>query len=247
MCGRFALTLPLTAVLEWFGARLGLVQDNAAKDLDRPRYNIRPTEQIWTVLAGPEGREVRPMRWGFLPVWCKTPNAGPPLINARSETIAEKPAFREACRATRCLIPADGFYEWRAAAGRGRDPYWIHPTNSDRLAFAGVWRRWTGPDGEPIDTVAIVTCAAQGPLADLHHRAPVQIPAQDHALWLGEEGRGAAALMRDAPEGYWGFHPVSTDINTGGRAAPDHPSLRDPVAPRDAAPPLEPDDQPKLL
>ncbi|MEO1329730.1 MAG: SOS response-associated peptidase [Pseudomonadota bacterium] len=249
MCGRFALTVPLTAVIEWFGACAAMGQDNALKDLDRPRHNIRPTETIWMIRraegqsegqreseaggagenGGAGGREIAAVRWGFLPVWYKKPNDGPLLINARGETVAEKPAFREACRETRCLIPADGFYEWKASAGPGKAPYWIHPGAGDRVAFAGVWRRWTGPDGAELDTVAIVTCAAEGPLADLHHRLPVRIAEPDFGLWLGEEGGGAARLMRAPDPAFWAFHPVSTAINRGGRAAPDGPELREPT------------------
>ncbi len=235
MCGRFALTLPLTAVVEWFSARTETGLDNALKALDRPRYNIRPTETIWAVVSAATGRdaparEVRPMRWGFLPRWAKAPNDGPPLINARGETAAEKPAFAAACRETRCLIPADGFYEWKAAAGRGKEPYWIRPAAADRVAFAGLWRRWTGPSGDTLETCAIVTCQAEGPLAALHDRLPVSVPPEAYGLWLGEEGPGAARLMRAPGDDFWRFHRVSTAINTGGRNAPDGPELRAPVS-----------------
>lgn len=244
MCGRFALTLPLTAVIEWFAATPRLGAAPALATLDRPRHNIRPTETLWTVAAGEAGREIRPMRWGFLPRCYKGPSDGPLLINARSETIAEKPAFREACRTTRCLIPADGFYEWKTAEGRGKAPHWIHPAAGDRVAFAGVWRQWTAPPGSPggdatLDTVAIVTASAGPPIDALHHRTPVVIEAADFGLWLGEAGHGAAALMRAAEPAFWAFHPVSTAINRGGRDAPDEPALRAPVD-MDAAAAAEP-------
>lgn len=222
MCGRFALTLPQDAVRAHFEADLW----PGVEALDIARYNIRPTQQVAVVARDPEqGRVLRPMRWGFVPHWAKGLNDGPLLINARGESIAEKPAFRAACRERRCLIPADGFYEWRAAAGRGKEPYWISPADGEPLAFAGVWQLWRDLEGEEIATVAVVTCAANEALAPLHERLPVRIAPEDYALWLGEAGKGASALMRAPAEDYWAFQPVSRAINKGGRDAPDGPEL----------------------
>lgn len=253
MCGRFALTLPQDAVLHHFDATPG----GDIAPLDRPRWNIRPTEQIAVVAIDPEqGRVLRPMRWGFIPHWAKSPTDGPLLINARGESVAEKPAFRAACRERRCLIPADGFYEWKASAGPGKEPYWIHPAAIDPtdfdpadtdpekhgpVAFAGVWQLWRSPEGEEIPTVAIVTCAANETLSPLHHRLPVAIAPEDYALWLGEAGRGAAVLMRAPAEDFYAFHRVSRAINKGGRNAPDGPELIEP------APPEEFEEPPRLI
>ena len=154
------------------------------------------------------------------------PNDGPLLINARAETIAEKPAFRKACRERRCLVPATGFYEWIKAADGGRDPFYIFPAEGDALAFAGVWRDWTAPDGETIPTVAIVTTAANADIAHIHHRMPVIIDADSFALWLGEAGKGASTLMKPAPDGRLHAYRVSRAVN-GTKI--DDASLMEPV------------------
>ena len=238
---------------EHFRAAGDLFAASGDAELDLPRYNIRPTERIWTIARDPESgaRVLAPMRWGFLPHWYKSESDGPLLINARGETVAEKPAFRKACRERRCLIPADGFYEWRASAGRGKEPYWIGPAADEGpIAFAGVWRVWSGPDGQEIASTAIVTCAAAPPLAEIHERQPVVISPDGFGLWLGEEGRGAAALMTAAEAEFFALHRVSRAINKGGRAAPDGPELREPIIEPDEdplSPPAPEDDAPRLL
>lgn len=248
MCGRFALTLPKDAAIGLFAARDGLLDDPLGASLpDAPRFNIRPTQPIWVVAAEPPdpgavdaaaapGRVLRAMRWGFIPHWAKSPNDGPLLINGRGETLAEKPAFQKSAIERRCLIPADGFYEWRAEAGRGKEPHWIHPRAGGPIAFAGVWRIWRGTldGGETVEipSVAIVTCAANDALRPLHERLPVVIPPERFGLWLGEEGKGAARLMSAVDDDFFDHHPVSTRINKGGRAAPDDADL---ISPADAA------------
>jgi putative SOS response-associated peptidase YedK len=137
-------------------------------------------------------RTVVPMRWGLLPPWYKTPSGGPLLINARAEGIAEKPAFREAVRERRCLLPADGFYEWQGEKG-AKLPYVIRPAAGGMIAFAGVWQAGQA-------TCAIVTCAANAVLAPIHERMPVVIGTEDFGLWLGEAGKGASRLMVPAPD-----------------------------------------------
>ena len=136
-----------------------------------PNYNVCPTTQIHTVMAD-ETRRLVSMRWGFLPHWYKTPNGGPLLINARAETIAEKPAFKAACRERRCLIPCTGFYEWTKDSEDNRLPWYIHTTNDAPLVFAGVWQDWER-DGQAFRSCAIVTCAANDTLSEIHHRMPV--------------------------------------------------------------------------
>lgn len=250
MCGRFALTLPQTALIDLFEAAPWppAVEDLAV--LDRPRHNIRPTERVPVAALDENGaRVLRPMRWGFLPHWAKGLSDGPPLINARSETIAEKPAFAKSARERRCLIPADGFYEWRASAGRGQEPHWIYAASGAPLVFAGVWRVWRGADktGAPFEiaSCAIVTTAANAALEPLHERLPVVVPPEQFGLWLGEEGRGAARLMTAPDDAFYAHHPVSRLINKGGRAAPDSPDLRAETAP--GAPAPSDGDAPSLL
>lgn len=210
MCGRFFLKRHLEALAAVFDAA---VEDEAAA-IEAPRYNIRPTDPVASVVAGDGGRHVRAMRWGFIPRWYKAPGDGPLLINARGETIAVKPAFREACRTRRCLIPASGFYEWRAAAGRGKEPYAILPENDGIIAFAGIWQDWTSPEGEGLTTCAIVTTAATGALAEIHHRTPVIVGQDNWPLWLGEAGHGAATLMRAPPGGAMIPRAVGRDVNS---------------------------------
>ncbi len=174
-----------------------------------PDFNVCPTDQLAVVVAG---RKLVSMRWGFLPSWYKTPSDGPLLINARAETIAEKPAFREACRARRCLIPATGFYEWTKDADGNRLPWYIAPTDGP-LTFAGVWQVWER-DGARHVTCAIVTTAANQAMSAIHHRMPVTLSPDQWALWLGEQGKGAARLMTAAPEDRFAFHRVGPAVNS---------------------------------
>ena len=214
MCGRFALTLPDDAMASLFEATL-------SNDLaPLPNYNICPTNMIHTVTSDDGQRRLRPMRWGFLPHWYKTENGGPLLINARAETIAEKPAFKAACRERRCLIPASGFYEWTKDEEGNRLPWYIHPTEGDLIAFAGVWQNWER-DGVAHTTCAIVTTEANRPMSAIHHRMPVTIAAEDWGLWLGEEGKGAATLMHAAPEGALAFHRVDRRVNSNRASGPE--------------------------
>lgn len=207
MCGRFAITLPVDAVAGLF--------DVAAVELppQEPRYNVCPTQAVMSMVRGEDGRRLELMRWGFLPRWYKSPSDGPLLINARSETIATKPAFRSSCRERRCLIPATGFYEWTKAPDGGKDPWYIFPRSSPVFAFGGIWRDWTSPEGEVWTTCAIVTCQATDALAAIHHRMPVIIEPGDFGLWLGEKGPGAATLMRPSERGDIGCYRVSRDVN----------------------------------
>lgn len=193
MCGRFAITLPVDAMARLFGAR-------PANDLPEvPNLNVCPTVDIHTVTADDGGRQLGAMRWGFLPHWYNALNDGPLLINARAETIAEKPAFRTACRERRCLIPVSGFYEWTTDDGGRKQPWYIAAHDEAPLALAGIWQTWDKGEA-PVKSCAIVTCAANETLKPLHHRMPVIVAQRDWPLWLGEEGRGAATLMRPAPE-----------------------------------------------
>jgi putative SOS response-associated peptidase YedK len=208
MCGRFALTLPHEAMAQLFDAALGQTL------MPTPRFNICPTQAITTIVARDDGRHLVPMRWGFLPHWYKTDRDGPLLINARSETIAEKPAFRAACRERRCLIPATGFYEWTKDESGARLPWYIQPKRRDWLAFAGIWQDWTTPEGETRATCAIVTTQANVTISDVHHRMPVTVTEDKFGLWLGQEGKGAATLMQPAPEDRFSVHRVNARVNS---------------------------------
>ncbi len=207
MCGRFALTLPVDAMVKLFDA----VPANDLPDL--PNFNICPTTQIFTVTSDSGARFLKPMRWGFIPHWYKSPAGGPLLINARSETIAEKPAFKEACRARRCLIPADGFYEWEKDEDGHRLPWYVHRADRAPMVFAGIWQEWER-EGEHQTTCAIVTTSASTDIDHIHHRMPVVLEAENWPLWLGESGKGAARLMQPTPDGVLDTYRVGTEVNS---------------------------------
>ena len=214
MCGRFAITLPDDAMAALFEAA-------PANDLPHvPNYNVCPTTRIHTVTSDGETRHLRPMRWGFLPHWYKSPTDGPLLINARSETIAEKPAFRAACRERRCLVPATGFYEWTKDSDGKRLPWYIHHAEGALLAFAAVWQVWEKGD-EPLTTCAVVTTSANAPMSQIHHRMPVVLHRKDWALWLGEEGKGAATLMSAPSDDVLAFHRVDPKVNSNRASGPE--------------------------
>lgn len=213
MCGRFAMTLPPDAMAQLFQAA-------PANDLpDVPNYNVCPTTRIHVVRAGETGRQLMAMRWGFIPHWYKKPADGPLLINARAETVAEKPAFRAAARERRCLIPASGFYEWTKDEDGNRLPWYITAESGDPLVFAGVWQEWERGD-EALTTCAIVTKEATRPVSDLHHRMPVRVAPEGWPLWLGEDGHGAATLLRDPPDDFT-FHRVGRAVNSNRASGPE--------------------------
>jgi putative SOS response-associated peptidase YedK len=210
MCGRLANTLPPDSVARLFAA-------TPANDLPPvPDFNLCPSAQVAVVTADP-ARRLRPMRWGFLPSWYKSPTDGPLLINARAETVAEKPAFRAAIRQRRCLVPVTGFYEWHRTPG-ARLPWFVQRADGTPLVLAGVWQDW-GPDQAP--SFAVVTTGANAAMAPIHHRIPVVIEATDWGLWLGEEGKGAARLMHPPAEDVLAFHRVSTAVNSNRAEGPE--------------------------
>lgn len=215
MCGRFSLTQPREAV-----ARLFQAVPDPGLPPDAPRYNICPTQPVDVVYRGAAGRTLGAMRWGFIPPWAKRVGDGPLLINARAETLAEKPAFYEAARERRCLVPASGFFEWQ-----GKQAWWVAPPEGGVVAFAGVWSVWRG-EGGPIASVAIVTIAANATLKPIHDRMPLLISQADFALWLGEQGHGAARLMRPVPEP--SLRPVRVGPAVNSNRA-DGPELMRPV------------------
>ncbi len=219
MCGRFAITLPNDAMAQLFAA-------TPANDLPEvPNYNVCPTTQIHVVRQSETGRRLVPMRWGFLPHWYTKPDSGPLLINARAETIAEKPAFRAACRACRCLIPVSGYYEWTIDKGKMRWPWFIKA--HEPLALAGTWQVWDKGDHQ-VETCAIVTTTANDAMSAIHHRMPVVICPTDWPLWLGEAGHGAANLMQSASDDLLQFHQVDPTVNSN-RAHGPH--LVEPINP----------------
>ena len=176
MCGRYSLTTPAEALATLFGAP-------APADL-APRYNIAPTQQVPIVRLDADGaRRFAMPRWGLIPSWAKDRDIGARLINARAETVNEKPSFRAAFRKRRCLMPADGFYEWQAR-GTLRQPFHIARADGQPFAFAGLWESWSDPDGATIESCALITTAANDRLRPIHDRMPVILDQTDYDLWL---------------------------------------------------------------
>jgi len=216
MCGRYAVTSAPEAIRALFGY--------AEQPNFPPRYNIAPTQPIGIVRLVEGKRQFALVRWGLLPSWVKDPTSFSLLVNARGESLADKPAFKAAMKYRRCLVPADGFYEWKATGTR-KQPYYVHAKSSQPLAFAGLWETWTGPNGEEMETAAIVTTRANRALADIHDRMPVIIPPEAFNLWLdctNVDAETAASLIAPAPENLLEAYEVSTAVN---RTANDNPDL----------------------
>jgi putative SOS response-associated peptidase YedK len=208
MCGRFFIQSPPAELRRLFGF---VEQPNFP-----PRYNVAPTQPIPLVRMENGARHFSLMRWGLIPSWVKAPRDFALLINARAEGIAEKPSFRAAVRRRRCLIPADGFYEWRRD-GKAKRPYCIRPRDGAPMAFAGIWETWIDGNGGEIDTAAIVTVAANAALAPIHPRMPAIIAPEAFATWLeaGEtEFTAATALLKPAPDGWLEAYEVSPRVNS---------------------------------
>jgi len=185
-----------------------------------PNYNVCPTTQIHVVRAGDDVRLLVSMRWGLLPKWYKSPNDGPLLINARAETIAEKPAFRQAYWERRCLIPASGFFEWSKDENGASLPWYIQRSDGAPIVLASIWQEWQSADGN-IATCAVVTTAANSTMSTVHHRMPVILRPDDFDLWLGQAGKGAAVLMRPCADDELTLFRVSKKVNSSRATGPE--------------------------
>jgi putative SOS response-associated peptidase YedK len=225
MCGRVTQTLPNYP---------GLVQvdlDEAPAPDWRPRYNIAPTQPLLSVLLADGQRRARWLRWGLIPSWAKDPAAISHTINARAETVAEKPMYRSAFRARRCLLLVDGFYEWHAAQGaKAKQPYAIRARDGGGFALAGLWERWHRDGAEPITSCTIVTTTANATMAPIHDRMPVILDPRDFDAWLDPETPAAdlRALLRPAPDDRLRAYPVSVWVNS---PAHDDPRCLEPLEP----------------
>lgn len=219
MCGRYLLTSMPEAIRRLFAY---------PETPNFPaRHNIAPTQPIPIVTARHGSRHFLLVRWGFIPAFTKDVKALPLMCNARAETVVDKPAFRNAMRHRRCLVPADGFYEWKRTPD-GKQPYLLRPRHGGAIAFAGIHETYAAPDGSEIDTAAILTTAAPPSLAWLHERVPVVIGPDDFAAWLDTDGRRPAdvAGLLAARDGLFEAVPVSTRVNS---AHNDDASLVEPV------------------
>lgn len=185
-----------------------------------PSWNVAPRAEVLTIVDKDDVRRLGRMRWGLVPSWAETPAIGDRMINARAESLVEKPAFRTAFERRRCIVPADGFYEWEAVPGRGKQPMYIHARSGEPLAFAGLWEVWRDasvPDAPWLRTCAIVTTDANATVAPIHDRMPVMLPADGWDAWLDRDLRDPGALvglLRPAPDELLELWPVSARVNS---------------------------------
>ncbi|MGE0765501.1 MAG: SOS response-associated peptidase [Hyphomicrobiaceae bacterium] len=216
MCSRYNLTSPTEAVRAYFRI--------AASDTFPPRYNIAPTEPVAIVRMAPDGtRELRLVRWGLIPGWVKDPRDFRLIVNARAESAAEKPSFRGGLRHRRCLVPANGFYEWTGPA-RARIPSLLRPRAGGLLALGAIAEHWLGADGSEVETMAIMTVPANGTIAPLHDRMPVILAPEAFDRWLDcrrGEANSIADLLASAPDDLLEAVEVNPALNRPGRDGPD--------------------------
>lgn len=218
MCGRYTLRASPQLLQEIFS----LMREPDLK----PRYNVAPGQTVAAVVFDPDRspHELTAFRWGLVPSWAKDPKIGYRTINARAETVAQKPSFRAAFKRRRCLIPADGFYEWKKLDAKHKQPYFITRRDEQPFAFAGLFEHWSAADGSVIDSCTIITTDANEPMSDLHHRMPVILDRHDYDRWIDpaqQDAQQLQALLRPAPDDWLQFIPVSTLVNNPRNDSPE--------------------------
>lgn len=231
MCGRFTVHDRLEEMEAFFRLLSGidLLVEQQHREHWQPLFNIAPTHPVSIIRTlkeeeqgeGPQSDDILSLKlaivqWGLVPLWAKDPSIGAKMINARSETASQKPSFRGPMRYRRCLIPANGFYEWKSDRVNGKQPYYISSKQERWLLFAGIWDHWTGPDGSEVETAAILTTSANETLKPLHERMPVLIPPSQVTQWLDMElhPREVEHLLQSAPEDQLQMWPVTTRMNS---------------------------------
>ena len=218
MCGRYTLSTPSDLLKDLF--ELESVEPVS------PRFNIAPTQEAAVVRVDPPGKQGRRLdllRWGLVPFWAKDPTIGNRMINARSETVAEKPAYRVSFRKRRCLVLADGFYEWQVTGGP-KQPYFFHRGDGLPFAMAGLWDRWDKDPDSPVESFTILTTNANEVVAPIHKRMPVILEAENHGRWLNptfEDTGALTELLAPASEDVLETFPVSTYVNNPGNEGPE--------------------------
>jgi putative SOS response-associated peptidase YedK len=217
MCGRFTLTSSSSDIAKVFNL--------ANVPSLEPKYNVAPTQQVATILQteSDSDRTFKMLRWGLIPSWAKDSSMGAKLINARAETIAEKPSFRSPFRHSRCLIIADGFYEWQKLEN-GKQPFYIEQIDSSPFAFAGLWSTWQPPDGEAISTCTIITTEANEIMQPIHARMPVILNSTDYDLWLDptvQKPELLQPLLKPLEKDLLKTYPVSTKVNNPRNDSPE--------------------------
>ena len=217
MCGRFALTISPLALAKLF-------QLDEVPELE-PRYNIAPSQAVAAVVKGREDaqRILKMMQWGLIPFWAKDSSIGSRMINARSETVAEKPSFRAAFRRRRCLVLADGFYEWQKLDG-AKQPFYVTLQDREAFAFAGLWERWEGSENGVVESCTLLTCEPNDLLHPIHNRMPVILNPEDYSLWLDsgfQEAERLQALLCPYPSGRMQAYAVSRYVNSPRHEGPE--------------------------
>jgi putative SOS response-associated peptidase YedK len=221
MCGRYTLKTSVDELAEWFD-----LDENPS--LLTPSYNVAPTQEVAAVVEEDEQRKLGVFRWGLIPSWAKDPSIGNRMINARAETVSEKPSFRSAFKKRRCLIVADGFYEWQKTHN-GKQPFYIRMKDSSPFAFAGLWETWDG-EGEEIRSCSIITTDANDLMDEIHHRMPVILPRENYGAWLDpgfEEKEALTDLLRPYLSDGMEAYPVSRRVN---KPSNNEPSVVEPAA-----------------
>lgn len=215
MCGRYVTASTPDELSRYFGARIAAGHSIAPSSTVAPSYNVAPTDDVYVVRSDGHTRLLDTMRWGLVPPWADDLAKGARMINARAETVATSNAFRRPLAERRCLIPADGFYEWTAVPGRARkQPWYIHRPDGEAFAFAGLWERWRRR-GDPILSCAIITGPANDTMARLHDRMPVMLPGSAWDRWLDPhvtDPGEVTTLLVPAPEDLIAFHRVGPDV-----------------------------------
>ena len=210
MCGRYFLHSNLDQLTELFGELAGDVRL-------MPRYNIAPSQPVPIIREDAQGtRHIALVRWGLIPSWSSEPDSKFNLINARAETVAEKPAFRTAYRYRRCLIPADGFYEWQKTSDKHKQPYCFRREDGKPMALAGIWESWQAPDGSELESCAILVTAANSVVAPVHDRMPVILPETSFSPWLDRHQQRPQELqkyLQPAVDGVLQCYRISTHVN----------------------------------
>jgi len=219
MCGRFVIKSPLMDIVEYFE-----VHDVRTEDRG-PRFNVAPSTQIPLIRDTGDARTLDAAWWGFVPRWAKTLDSGRRPINARCETVAESRLFGPAYQQRRCLIPADGYYEWKALGGRRKQPYYIHPADGEMLAFGAIWEPWHEGDPDGITTTAIITTPANAAAEALHDRMPLMVQRENWEEWL--LGDDPSDLLRPPADDLLTWHPVDSSV---GNPRNENEHLIDPIA-----------------
>ncbi|MEQ8842581.1 MAG: SOS response-associated peptidase [Acidimicrobiales bacterium] len=241
MCGRFASTTPPDQLAKYFGAELAEELLPGSSDADAANFNVAPTQGVYTVYEDGDVRRLDAFHWGLVPFWAKDPKIGSRMINARAETLAEKNSYKRPFAKRRCIIPADGFYEWKKVEGqKKKQPMYMSRVDGEPFAFAGLWEVWkdenhTDGDDDPLElhSCTIITGEPNEKVAAVHDRMPVMLPPERWDAWLDRDNRDIESLQQflvPAPAQLIRLHPVSTAVNNVRNNGPDLIDEAEPVS-----------------